>query len=136
MKLKIGNIISIISVLILLKGLNSYFNVKNKKWTKIDAFVANIDVLSRTVNKDKKYRLITKYNYQVDDVNYNGIYMSNWESEQLINKINPKYISIYYKNANPHISTSDIPIEGMNEIIIGSILLIFGLYILSNRCEQ
>ena len=75
MKLKIGNIISIISVLILLKGLNSYFNVKNKKWTKIDAFVANIDVLSRTVNKDKKYRLITKYNYQVDDVNYNGIYM-------------------------------------------------------------
>jgi len=144
MKTVIGSIISIIGLVILIHGLYSYFHLRNKQWIKTEAKIIKADIISKTLNDDKaetkKYRLIKKYTYTIDKTIYNGDFMSDWTSESLTEKvknIKPQSLfSIYYDKDQPHISKTDMPVMGVDRIIIGSILIAFGSYVILNRCPK
>ena len=118
------------------------FLIKNKlRWKKINSNINNFNVISRIDDEDnKKYRVIQNYSYKINNVTYSNIHLSEWQDNDPTTKLNNSegetILPIYYNISEPHISVTKLPIEGFNTILIGIILICFGIYIYIDKCKQ
>lgn len=140
----IGSFISIVGLLILINGLYFHFFLRNKVWEKKDSKIIKVDIISKKIKENvketKKYRLIKQYQYNVDKETYTGTYMSNWTFDSLseqVKKIKPgSLFTIYFNKSQPFISHTKLPLMGINRMIIGTILIIFGAYVIFDKCPK
>ena len=109
-------------------------------WKKITSKINNYNIINKTdENNFKKYRVIKNYSYNIDNVTYSNIDVGKWVNENPDNKLKnsngEQILDVYYNIKEPHISITKLRHNGISTILIGIILVCFGIYIYIDKCK-
>jgi hypothetical protein len=119
-------VLIIVSFILFIYGLYSYFYQRSRQWVKVSASIERVEIIKR-IEKDAKMKTLAIYlKFNKGSISYFPVFTSD-SVENLKEKINDKFITIYYKNENPNISYLQRPQFGLIRLISGLVLFAMSL---------
>lgn len=120
---------NIIAIVIVISSLSIFLSKKLElysSWKKTSARIISINKILNDNNKTE-----VRYNYKVNNINYEGLFIINNKTDIKENEKLP----IYYHWLNPELSVKNIP-TNFEDILLVLISLIGGLYLYFYSCEN